>query len=33
LKAAADAVVLDTTLLDIDVAFEEALAIVKGRRK
>jgi cytidylate kinase len=31
LKAADDAVVLDTTLLDIDAAFEEALAIVKGR--
>jgi CMP/dCMP kinase len=31
LKAAADAVVLDTTLLDIDAAFAEALKIVKGR--
>jgi cytidylate kinase len=33
LKAADDAVVLDTTLLDIDAAFAEALAIVKGRQR
>ena len=31
LKAADDAIVLDTTMLDIDAAFERALAIVKVR--